>query len=1047
MKRRALPFPRAATALVATLLLLPIGTVTATARDAAPPGASGAITGRVTNGATGAYLEGARVQIAGTDRAAFTDIDGRFELGSLPAGEVHLVVTYAGLDAQRVPVEVPRDRTATRDVSLTSTVYALEPVVVKSVREGQAAAITLQRIAPNVKNVVATDAFGNVADGNAAEFLKRLPGVAADGFQNEALRVSIRGINPNLNSVTLEGMALPGAASGANRQMNINEFPIGFIETIEVTKAPTPDMDGNSIGGSVNLRPKTVFDSRDPRSFTFSIAGNARINKRNENTPSVNVSYSNVFGPKRNLGIFLTASYSGNYQPVERTRADWEFTEAEPAYMQQFSLEDVVFHRNRSGLGARLDYRHSPNSLFYLNAFHNRFDDDEDQRIFVVANLRQIVTLDANGIPVPQNVNFPFGNPNYVPGRINPNGTRVAASIMPGYTADTTEGRNATVTYSLQGRRNATRGWTIKPGARHRFGSLELDYSLSYAPNENQFSRIPDRDRTDDVNGQWSVTVPRTDWIFDGRQSASQIDLRQTGGPDIRNPANWTIGNLTHVKNSRWDTMYGGVVNARKNLDAVVPAYVKTGLKYNLQVRELKNVGTRYAFTGTNRNPFLDTDYSYAPVRGAYPMPAWPSTVRANRSRWDAPGQWIEDSTYRIQQSYNNNDIEEGIAAAYIMGGVRLGRLSILAGLRVERTDVEASGRLQDSAAPMEIVNPATGQRRLETREEAFARGIAFRNQLRTETAAERAARLAYDAAHPEEVLARLQREYSGVTTLERTYRNVLPGIHFKYEPIDGVLVRTSYTMSIGRPNFDSVFPNTTIDYNNETVTQGNSGLKAQTSDNFDLSLEYYFEPVGLLSASFFLKEISNFIYNSGSTIAAGDYNGFDGLYGGWTLRSTSNGGFARIRGMELNYSQQFSFLPGWLGGFGAYANYTRMETFGNYGEVTTPAISELAGFKPGIVSAGLSYSKLRFTGKIHANYVKRWLTTYNASPAQRVYREDITLVDLNLSYRLNRHLSVFCDVINLFDAQIKWSRGYSHRGNLWENLGARVSAGVSGRY
>jgi outer membrane receptor protein involved in Fe transport len=120
----------------------------------------------------------------------------------------------------------------------------------------------------------------------------------------------------------------------------------------------------------------------------------------------------------------------------------------------------------------------------------------------------------------------------------------------------------------------------------------------------------------------------------------------------------------------------------------------------------------------------------------------------------------------------------------------------------------------------------------------------------------------------------------------------VLPGIHFKYEPLNGLLLRSSYTISIGRPNFGSIFPNTTIDYTNETVNQGNSGLKAQTSDNFDVSIEYYFEPVGLVSASFFLKEISNFIYNAGTTIPQGDNNGFDGLYGGWTLRSAANGGF-----------------------------------------------------------------------------------------------------------------------------------------------------------
>jgi iron complex outermembrane recepter protein len=199
-------------------------------------------------------------------------------------------VSYTGLDSKELSVLVQPGRTTTQEIGLTSGVYEMETFVVADAREGQAAAITLPRVAPNVKSIVATDAFGNIADGNIAEFAKRLPGVAADYAQLEAQRLIIRGMSPDLNTVTFDGTSVP-IASNNTRGVSINEFPIRLIEMIEVTKSPTPNMDGDSIGGNVNLKPKSVFDRAEPRLITFSANVNFRINERSKYTPSLNLSY------------------------------------------------------------------------------------------------------------------------------------------------------------------------------------------------------------------------------------------------------------------------------------------------------------------------------------------------------------------------------------------------------------------------------------------------------------------------------------------------------------------------------------------------------------------------------------------------------------------------------------------------------------------------------------------------------------------------------------------------------------------------------------
>src|SRR5690606_29279407 len=150
----------------------------------------------------------------------------------------------------------------------------------------------------------------------------------------------------------------------------------------------------------------------------------------------------------------------------------------------------------------------------------------------------------------------------------------------------------------------------------------------------------------------------------------------------------------------------------------------------------------------------------------------------------------------------------------------------------------------------------------------------------------------------------------------------------------------------------------TTVNNENMTVVAANSSLRPQTADNFDLSFEYYFEPAGFVTASVFLKEIKDFIYGDrGGVVGSGPDNGFDGEYEGYELISNFNGGSARVRGFELSYNQRFSWLPGIWKGLAFMANYTRLESQGNYSAAEgTRTGADLAGFVPETFNTGLSY-------------------------------------------------------------------------------------------
>jgi len=961
------------------------------------------VTGQVSNAATQVYLEGALITVRGTGRTAMTDRYGRYDLPGLPPQPATLVVSYMGLTPQEITVSLMPGQRLVRDVSLTSDIYVMDRYDVISIREGQAAAITAQKLAPNVKNVAATDAFGDVADGNIGEFARRLPGVSAHISQGEAVRVFIRGLDPNLNAVTFDGMAVPSGGSGNNRQTNISEYPIGGIESIEVTKSPTPDMDGDSIGGSVNLKPKTAFDRVVPRLITYSLAGNGRPNSpRSKWSPSASFGYSDLLGAAGNFGFSLNLSHSGNFVTQDYVAQTRQTIATDPAYLQQFRILDSTTERVRSGASLRLDYKLGERSRFYVNSFYSHYRLNRPlTRDWFITALNQVATLDSNGRPIPFQTQFPYGTPNYVPGGFNAAGTRVRASIIPGYTNDVTEMVNSTVRLTDTSTLAITRTYSVQPGGRHKFESVDLDYYVTYSNSTNRLgSMLPRNQRI----GAVDVSIANTEWRIDSTKSNNHPEVTQTGGANYYDPATWTFAPFNYTQtNNRGTEIVGGELNLTQRFSPGLPAYVKTGLKYRSQERHTATPGTRFTFVGPRSvlPQFLDRNYNYNPIKGRYPMPPRFDLHAINAIHASNPEYFAEDLPFKVQRDFNYKVAKEEVTAGYLLGGVKLGSLSALGGVRVERTDLSGNSSIQDPRAGLNLTDP----------------------------------------------LERIRAQFSGRASLKRDYLNVLPGIHFKYEPVQNWIARLSYAASMARPSFGTIFPDTVLNHDTQRVNQNNPGLKPQTSDNFDLSIERYFEPVGVISAGVFLKEIKGFLYSTTRAIAPGTDNGFDGDYAGWTLATQANGGFARVRGAELNYSQQLSFLPGWLRGFGIYANYTWVETFGNYGDINQPARSELAQFRPRVFSGGLSFSHGRFSGRLHVNEMGSYLDAYNANPLLSVYHYKRRLVDVNLEYRFARRHGLFCDVQNVFNSPWHTYRAFPHRPAVHEDNGVRISFGVKGRF
>ncbi|MSU50470.1 MAG: TonB-dependent receptor, partial [Opitutus sp.] len=177
----------------------------------AAEGAGGSISGSVSNSASGILLSGARVEVPQLGLTALTDGSGSFTLSAVPAGTHELVVTYIGLDTMRSSVTVAAGQRAVRDFDLTTGIYKLDAFKVTGEREGFAAAITDRRNAPNLKDVVSMDQFGNLPNMSSGEVLMRMAGVAGSPTE-EGLnyQFNIRGMSPSLNTINIDGARLAG---------------------------------------------------------------------------------------------------------------------------------------------------------------------------------------------------------------------------------------------------------------------------------------------------------------------------------------------------------------------------------------------------------------------------------------------------------------------------------------------------------------------------------------------------------------------------------------------------------------------------------------------------------------------------------------------------------------------------------------------------------------------------------------------------------------------------------------------------------------------
>jgi iron complex outermembrane recepter protein len=1014
--------------------------------------ATGALQGRVLNASNGAYLTNARVVVEGTNLQTLTNNFGEYRLDGVPAGPAIVKVFYTGLPEQSASVTVTAGQPATQDFTLGNgdgvrgkgEVFKLDAFKVAAKIEMEAAAIAIneQRFASTIKNVVSTDAFGDITEGNVGDFVKFLPGVTLDYVSPDARTISVRGVPPNYTPVTLSGSRIASASSSSrSRTFELEQISINNAGRIEVLKSRSPETAADALGGAINLVPRSAFEQSKPslayRAFFSANGDELDLGKTRGPTniasrkikPGFDFVYINPIS--KNVGLTFAVLESNIFYPQHRSQPNYAPNTAvavgpgadpEHPYLRNYQVQDGPKNNHRASVSGTVDLRLTPIDIVSVGAQWNFYDAFFGNR------------------PVTYNVG------NFAP--VSFSDDFVNGGI----------GRGSVVLGGTSFRRKFGYTYATDASWRHTGPVWKIDGGLAFSHASNHYhdeqnSRI---NPTLTLRGNPASPAASSPTVnYAGIRAGyylrpTSIIVKDTAGVntiDLANPANYNLTSAAFSPLDSADAFKTARVNAKRDLGLSFPLSLKAGLNVQEERRDIRSEN-RGAFTfvgpdgvantaddNASRYDIADPQYANGPFLFGTPQVPFPDPNRVYTLFKTHPEYWtLANVANPVINSANASAyFREVISAAYVMGDARLlqNRLRLSGGVRFERTQDQGFGVKFDPTAG--YITNAAGARVLNPDLVARARAqYKLRGDARS---------ISYDGSYP-----------SFDASLNLTHN---------------LIARVGYAKSIGRPDLGNIIPSTQLPDLSAAgpyaITTINASLEPTQVNAYDVSLEYYFAKTGVFSVGAFQKDFSNFVGGSVArpatldllnSLGIGDAQAY--VTAGATIATSFNVGAARVTGVEFNYSQVLDadILPQWTRNFTVYANGQQMHLAG-------ATLADFSNFIPGSASWGIKYGAKKFSAQANWNYRGRQrllqsTITYNGvahtDNGFYTYFKPRISTDVNLAYRYSEKLGVFLNARNLTNlAQDLQTYGPTSpswsRTNQRQDFGVQYTVGVKGSF
>ena len=924
---------------IVSSLLLFVFSAKAMAAEETLENNSGLVTGQITD-AEKQILPGASIIVEGMHAGVTSDINGFYTIANLKPGTYTLKVSYVGYSPKEMTVTIANGKVLTRDVVLDEGAE-LKEVEVLGAFSGQRKAFQMQKAAMGVTNVVSADQVGKFPDSNIGDALKRINGINVQYDQGEARFGQVRGTSADLTSVTVNGNRLP-SAEGDTRNVQLDLIPADMIQTIEVNKVVTSDMDGDAIGGEVNLVTKSTPSHRI-LNFTAG-TGYTWISEK----PQLNLGATwgqRFFNDK--FGVMASASYQ--YAPGGSDNTEFEYVEKDgKMVLNEAQVRQYYVTRERQSYSLGLDYRFSPLHKISFKGIYNRRNDWE--------NRYRISYKKLASDPSSQSVviQTKAGSDNNKDARLE---------------------RQQTMDFTLDG--------------EHQFGRLNVDWASS-------FSRATE-DRPNERYIGWKLKGSDDLDFGAAMEDAGKKQPYCSLAIPSFDEGKWKLDEFTNSDQS------------------ISENEIKERINFSLPLVSGKFGNTlRFGYKYTNKHKKRNTEYyDYTDAADKY-LSDWKDNLSTQVRSSFMPGSQYPIGTQFVSKGYlGNMDFDkadgqelleeeagnykatEQIHAAYLRLDQRLGaKLTATAGLRMESTRLKTSG-----------VNYMVD----EEEEESLTPTGEFRNN----------------------------------------YTNWLPSLLLKYTPDDNSNVRFSITKTISRPKYSALVANKSFNLADQEATIGDPNIKPTEAWNFDLSADYYFKSIGMVSLGLFYKDIKNV-----NVETLGYYTGEElGLAGNGELFEVTqnmNAYDARVFGVEVAWQRDFGFIAPELRCLGFYGNYTYTHsTTRNYNPrlgIEDGDDVKMAGSPEHTANASLYFEKNGVNVRLSYNFASDFIDMMNTGSRELDrYYDKVNYLDLNASYTWgkNTKFTVYAEANNLLNQPLRYYQGESKRTMQVEYYGVKVNAGI----
>lgn len=491
-----------------------------------------------------------------------------------------------------------------------------------------------QRMSDSVESVVHADAIGQLPDDNAAEALQRVPGVSVERDQGEGRFVRVRGLGADLNSVTINGTLVP-APEDDRRAVALDVLPSELVQSLSVVKTLTPDMDANSLGGTVEVESLSGFDH--PGTF-YSLSSEASYNDNTGKTsPKVSGAISNRFSLGQGIDNFAVAAALSwedrtfGSDNVE-TGGAWNFDDASGARLEELEERRYDISRKRAGAGLNFDFRPDEDTDLYLRTLYSRYKDTETRQANVI---------------------------------------EFADAQLPGERGD------AEGTREVKDRSETQEIKSFVLGGERRIGDWTLSSQYGYSEaSEDSPLHIPG-----------SKFVGNSDFSDAGYDSSREPNVKISDA--FYQAGNFTLDEIEREKQLTTDTEQNIRIDLTRDYYwQDLESQVKFGTKFSTRTKDndlevwayedLTNAG--FTIDQLNLANFVNGNGKLGPEIDAGAL----EQLIAGLS----PADFYDAEQSRI----NDFSIEENINAAYIMNTVDIDDLRIIAGLRYEGTRLKAKG-------------------------------------------------------------------------------------------------------------------------------------------------------------------------------------------------------------------------------------------------------------------------------------------------------------------------------------------------------------------